>query len=186
MASYYYLVASLPRISLMESPPLALDEFRADCRKLLTEKDFAELELVFAGRIGEGKSSFLRAWADADTQIRNTATKIRASKIGVDARRFLHPYDGCRVWLDQEIANALSQPNPLEREAALDMVRWNFCEEIARLDAFGLSGVLSFAVRLMMATRWAALKEDVGIGRLESLVVELEENAAQRGAVSFK
>ena len=43
-----------------------------------------------------------------------------------------------------------------------------------------------WARKTSLFQEWAAMKEDAGRERLEQLVSQLEENAAQSGAASFK
>jgi len=186
MGLYHYLTSSLPALSLEAPPPFTPDEFRFKCQGVLGKGDLAELDLVLAGRAAEGRSAFSRAWAGADAQIRNTAAKARGAKLGVEAKPFLKSHPGYAVWLDKEVSDALAKASPLARETGLDLARWKFVEDLARADASGLPAVLAFAVKLMLATRWAAMKEEAGRERLEQLVSQLEENAAQSGAASFK
>ena len=186
MGLYHYLTSSLPALSLEAPPPFTPDEFRFKCQGVLGKADQAELDLVLAGRAAEGRSAFARAWAGADAQIRNTAAKARGAKLGVEAKPFLKCHPGYAVWLDKEVGDALAKASPLARETGLDLARWKFVEDLARADASGLPAVLAFAVKLMLATRWAAMKEEAGRERLEQLVSQLEENAAQSGAASFK
>ena len=186
MGLYHYLTSSLPALSLEAPPPFTPDEFRFKCQGVLGKGDLAELDLVLAGRAAEGRSAFARAWAGADAQIRNTAAKARGAKLGVEAKPFLKSHPGYAVWLDKEVSDALAKASPLARETGLDLARWKFVEDLARADASGLPAVLAFAVKLMLATRWAAMKEEAGRERLEQLVSQLEENAAQSGAASFK
>ena len=186
MGRYHYLTSSLPALSLEAPPPFTPDEFRFKCQGVLGKGDLAELDLVLAGRAAEGRSAFARAWAGADAQIRNTAAKARGAKLGVEAKPFLKSHPGYAVWLDKEVSDALAKASPLARETGLDLARWKFVEDLARADASGLPAVLAFAIKLMLATRWAAMKEEAGRERLEQLVSQLEENAAQSGAASFK
>lgn len=186
MGLYHYLTSSLPALSLEAPPPFTPDEFRFKCQGVLGKADQAELDRVLAGRAAEGRSAFARAWAGADAQIRNTAAKARGAKLGVEAKPFLKSHPGYAVWLDKEVTDALAKASPLARETGLDLARWKFVEDLARADASGLPAVLAFAVKLMLATRWAAMKEEAGRERLEQLVSQLEENAAQSGAASFK
>lgn len=185
MGGYQYLVASLPAISLSVAPPYTPEQFRFSCQGVLSDGDLAELDLILAGQAESGSSEFSQAWAAADAQIRNTVARDRAAKLGVDVRSFLHEHSGYRVWLDKEVADAMAKPNPLDREMALDMVRWHFCEDMALTDDTGMPAVLGFAVRLMLANRWAGMDAEAGRNRLEDLVTKLEENATQSGAVSF-
>lgn len=186
MGLYHYLTSSLPALSLEAPPPLSPDEFRFKCQGVLNRGDLAELDLVLAGRAAEGRSAFARAWAGGDAQIRNTAAKMRGAKLGVEAKPFLKSHPGYAVWLDKEVSDALAKASPLARETGLDRTRWKFAEDLARADATGLPAVLAFAVKLALAARWAAMKEEAGRARLEQLVSQLEENAAQSGAASFK
>lgn len=186
MGSYPYLTSSLPALSLEAAPPFSPDEFRFRCQGVLSDADLAELDLLLAGRAAEGRAAFSTAWAGGDAQIRNTTAKARGAKLGVEAKPFLKSHPGYAVWLDKDVGDALAKASPLAREMGLDRTRWKFVEELALQDASGLPAVLAFAVQLMLATRWAAMKEEAGRERLEQLVSQLEENAAQSGTASFK
>ena len=186
MGAYQYLTSSLPALSLEAPPPFSPAEFRFKCQGVLSKTDLVELDLLLAGKSSEGRTAFSVAWAGGDAQIRNTAAKARGAKLGVEAKPFLHSHPGYAVWLDKEVADALAKASPLDRELGLDGARWKFVEDLARTDAFGLPAVLAFAVKLMLVARWAAMKEEVGRERLEQLVSQLEENAAQSGAAGFK
>jgi hypothetical protein len=100
---------------------------------------------------------------------------MRGAKLGVEAKPFLKSHPGYAVWLDKEVTDALAKASPLAREMGLDLARWKFVEDLARADASGLPAVLAFAVKLMLAARWAAMNEEAGRARLEQLVSELEE-----------
>ncbi|HOO20473.1 MAG TPA: DUF2764 family protein [Kiritimatiellia bacterium] len=186
MGGYTYLVASLPSLSLEAPPPFTPEEFRFKCQGVLSDADLAELDGLLAGRAGDGSSAFAQAWAAADAQIRNSTARARAAKRGVEAKGFLRSHPGYAVWLDKEVSDALAKANPLAREQGLDHARWKFVEELALADAFGLPAVLAFAVKLMLASRWAAFEEEAGRKRLEELVSQLEENAVSKGAADFK
>ena len=186
MGGYPYLVSSLPALSLEAPPPFSPAEFRFRCQGVLSDLDLAELDQLLAGKSAEGRTAFSQAWAAGDAQIRNTAAKVRGAKLGVEAKPFLQSHPGYAVWLDKEVTDALAKANPLDRELGMDGARWKFAEDLARADASGLPAVLAFAVKLMLAARRAALKEEAGRERLEQLVSQLEENAAQSGAASFK
>jgi hypothetical protein len=186
MAGYTYLVASLPALSLDAPPPFSPDEFRFRCQGVLGDEDLAELDLILAGKAEEGRTSFCRAWAAADAQVRNTVAKARAAKLGVEAKSYLRSHPGYAVWLDKEVSDALAKANPLMRELGLDAARWKFVEELALADAFGVAAVLAFAVKLTLAARWAAMDENAGREQLEKLVSQLEDNAASSGAADFK
>lgn len=186
MGGYHYLVSSLPALALEAPPPFAPAEFRFRCQGVLSKTDLGELDLLLAGRAAEGRTAFSKAWAAGDAQIRNTAARMRGARLGVEAKPFLKSHPGYAVWLDKEVSDALAKASPWARETGIDAARWKFAEDLARADAFGLPAVLAFAVKLMLATRRAALTDEAGRERLEQLVSQLEENAASSGAADFK
>lgn len=186
MGGYDYLTSSLPALSLDAPPPCSPDEFRFRCQGVLSEEDLRELGLLLAGRADEGCSGFCRGWAAADAQIRNSAAKVRGTKLGVDAKPFLRSHEGYSVWLDRAVAEALAKANPLACERGLDEARWAAAEDLGKEDPTGLSGVLAWAVQLTLAEKWSGRKDAVGRERLEGLVQELEERAAKSGATDFK
>ena len=186
MGGYNYLVSSLPALSLAAPPPFSPSDFRFRCQGVLSKGDLAELDLVLAGRAAESRAAFSRAWAGADAQIRNTAAKTRGLKLGVEVKSLLRSHPGYAVWLDREVTDALAKASPLDREMGLDLARWHFVEDLGRKDPAGPGAVLAFAVKLMLAARWAAFQDEAGRAQLEQLVSQLEENAAQTGAASFK
>ena len=63
--------------------------------------------------------------------------------------------------------DAFAKSNPLERERSLDATRWNVLDELARQDSFGLSGVLSYALQIRLASRWSSMNDDKGLRHLE-------------------
>ena len=70
------------------------------------------------------------------------------------------------------MTDAYAKRDPLRRERALDRCRWRLLEDIAFEDPYGLSGVLSFAVKLHIAARWAALEDEEGRKRVQGLIEE--------------
>lgn len=186
MGGYHYLMSSLPALSLDAPPPCTPEEFRFRCQGALSAEDQRELALLLEGRAGEGASRFCRDWAAADAQIRNSAAKVRGSRLGVDPKPFLRSHEGYRVWLDRAVGEALGKPNPLARERGLDEARWAVAEDLGKADPTGLAGVLAWAVQLTLAARWAGRNDAEGKARLERLVQDLEDRAAKSGATDFK
>lgn len=186
MGGYGYLTSSLPALTLGAPAPVAPADFLFRCQGVLAEADLAELKQVLEGHPEAGTTAFAKAWAAADTQIRNAVARLRAGRLGVEAKPFLREHAGYLVWLDRAVADALAKGNPLEREMALDAVRWQFAEEAAQADSTGMPAVLAFAVKLVLCARWAGMEEAAGRKKLDGLVEQLEEHAANTGAVDFK
>ncbi|MDR0993902.1 MAG: DUF2764 domain-containing protein [Verrucomicrobiota bacterium] len=182
MGGYNYLVSSLPALALGSPPPFTPEDFLFHTQGVLSEADQAELAAVLSGHPERGYSGFARMWSAGDTQIRNTIAKARGAKLGVEVKPFLHSHPGYSVWLDKDVSDALAKSNPLESEMGLDAARWKYVDDLALADPTGLPGVLAFAVKLMLVSRWSGMDEKAGRERLEQLVSDLEEQAPQAGS----
>ena len=53
--------------------------------------------------------------------------------------------------------------DPLERELALDRLRWTLLDELAVSQAFGFQAVLAYGLKLRLAEKWAAMDEAEGL-----------------------
>lgn len=168
--TYEYLVASLPVLALDEPPPFSAEEFRFQCQGPLCDEDLEDLMLILDGLAREGRSAFCRKWFSIDTQIRNAVARVRASERGIEARGYLRDHPDFDSYVEQAVNDAYGRHNPLERERALDECRWHLLEMLAFGQAFGLSAVLAFAMKLQIAERWSAMKEEAGRERFDQLV----------------
>lgn len=186
MRDYPYLVSSLPALALGSPAPFSPQDFLFHCQGALAAEDLAEIAAVLEGRAADGHSAAAQEWAAVEAQVRNAAAKVRGTRLGVEAKPFLKPHRGYRVWLDKEVADALAKPNPLQAEMALDAVRWKAADDIAQQDARGLGAVVAFAAKLTLVARWAQMDDAAGRAKLDGLVEDLEKGAADSGAVSFK
>lgn len=179
--SYYYIVASLPTLALGEPPPFDGAGFLRQSANVLEAGDLAELALVLEGREAEGCSAFSREWVNSEAQLRNAVARTRAAKLSVEVRPYLRDHAGYDVSLEKGVADAYAKPNPLERELALDRLRWKRLEDLAARDPFSLSAVLAFAVRLRLAARWAAMQEAAGQAKLDELLKAHETRKTAEG-----
>lgn len=176
----YFLVASLPAVSLQAPPEWSWDAFRAESARHLSAADAAELDDVDAAR--EGRSPFSKAWAQHEAQLRNAVARARASRREVDAGPHLRAHRGFSVALEHRVAEAFGKPNPLERERTLDQARWEKAEALALTSPFGLEALLAYGIKLRLAQRWATLDDEAGRAALLGAVQGVRD--AARGAAA--
>lgn len=177
---YYYLTASLPGLEMEAPLPFSSTEFRSLCESVLEEKDFPELDCVLEGRVADGTSVFCREYAAAETQLRSALARLRAGHRKIEATPFLRDHPGFSMSIEKAVADAWAKTSPLERERVLDRHRWKVLEDLALMDSFGLPAVLSFAARLKLAERWAAMTEEKGQSRLNELLAGMMAHEAMQ------
>lgn len=166
--SYEYLVASLPMLFPGDPPPFGVPDFLFRCAGVLSPEDHRTLERLLAGRADETAHPAAREWAARDAQLRNAVAQARATAWQADARPYLRDHAGFDGTVRDGVADALTKPNPLERERTLDRCRWHLLDDIARADPFGMGAIVAFAMKLQIAARWAELTPDAGRAALES------------------
>jgi len=192
MASYYYLVASLPALFLDEEPPITSAEFMAACDQWLDADDVRDIHCLMdnhsacvkatpdktADRPECIKGACANQWLARETEIRNTIAGLRAAKARVDAESFLRPCRELDLYTEKAVAEAMSRPQPLERELGLDQLRWSLLDDLSRFDPFGLPAVIAYALKLKLVERWSALTVAKGRAVVEEyLTKQLTEMA---------
>ncbi|HCF94390.1 MAG TPA: hypothetical protein DEW46_04960 [Verrucomicrobia bacterium] len=175
--SYYYLAASLPMLSLDGEPPISLEDFLNRCDEHLSKKDSTALDALFSKHDTASRHTFVRAWRDRETQLRNAIVRVRAQRQSLDPASFLHHQDGFDSSVEKAVADAFSRANPLERERALDRVRWATAEELSGFDPFTGSAILAYALKLNIALRWASQDSAAGLQQAQTLVARNPQEA---------
>ena len=72
--------------------------------------------------------------------------------------------------IEQGVAAAFEQPDPLMRERALARLRWQAIEVLQGIQPLAPEVVLAYAVKLRLLTRWTLLDEEIAQARLDALV----------------
>ena len=137
------------------------------------------------------KSGFLREWSEFDRTLRNVtaAAVARAGSRSVEGvivgegdaadqlRRSSASDFGLRgelPYIDAVIAAVNDEPNLLEKERKLDMIRWEQAVELASFDYFNIDAVLSYLTRINIVARWSSLDPKRGREMFERIMAELD------------
>ena len=167
---YYYLIASLPTLTLGRVPAIGEAAFRARCREHLTAADGAAVEDVFATGGAHSDHPFVAAWRERDTRVRNAVARARALRLGRDAAPHLRPEREFDAYTPRAVAEAFARPSPAERELELDRYRWQVIDELAGTAVFTSEIVLAYALKLRLTERWRKLDDAAGRRTVEAYV----------------
>lgn len=163
-----YLLSSLPALELGAPAPFSLEECRRRCEGI-EGIDIKDFDAVIAGI--PGSHPFTVAYASALTEIKNVTAALRASKWeNSDIRISERPYLGYHVDLHLKIAEAINIQNPLEREIALERVRWQVAEYLAGIEYFSEAKFYAYVVKLQINNRLAGLNEKLGRETVEDFI----------------
>ncbi len=174
MSMHYYLLASLPELTLGQPPPLSPARFLSLCEGQLAPGEMDDVRLAL-GSFGaqpppEEPHPYLAAWMRIMKQLRNALACARASKRGPDAKTRAMEHRGYSGYMHNAITHALESSNPMETELELDRTRWRVAEALLEGDPFDFARVLAYAVKLRLAWRWAHMDEQAARERIAVLV----------------
>lgn len=168
--NYYYLYSFLPTLSLESPPPFSSERFYELCSEHLTPFDYRTLESLNEPIEETSPVAFIAAWRDFEVSLRNALTRIRAGKLKRDASAEIKPTIDYSMETEKAVSEAMARPSPIEREAALDKIRWKKIEDLAGLDPFASQSIFSYALRLKIAEKWERVSVQTGTERAEKII----------------
>jgi hypothetical protein len=168
--SIYYLISSLPMLSLDQRPLITVEAFVEACRAQLSPEDAEAAEALL--RHTPSRHPFVAAWRDKDALLRNAIARARADRANVEEARWLRPTEGYDTCIDLLVEEAFQQTDPLTLERELDLVRWMIAENLQGYDPMSTNVALGYAIKLTLAWRWANLDMDQGRATFEKLTTQ--------------
>jgi hypothetical protein len=168
--SIYYLISSLPLLSLDQRPRITVAAFVEACRAQLRPEDAEAAEALIHHT--PSPHPFVAAWRDKDALLRNAIARARADRANIEEERWLRPTEGCDTCLDLLVEEAFQQTDPLNLERELDMARWMIAENLQGYDPMSTHVALGYAIKLTLAWRWANLNADQGRATFEKLTTQ--------------
>ncbi len=162
MASYYYLVASLPELRADGDMPITYGEFLACCQSNVSESDYAILEnLTLSSREGP----LVKEWAQFYGMLRKELNYQRSVNLG---RSYSSVYDKDGS-ISQVVASALSAKNPLEAERLLLEYEFENLDSLVGLHMFDDYVLFGYAIKLRLLERLTCFEQEKGKNEFETL-----------------
>lgn len=196
MKEYYYLISSLPTLSLDETNKklkIDVDEFSQQCLANVSEDELKLIEqisLIPSSTMIEGDddgefltnvnnstsvdTSVAEKWYKWEICLRNAIAKKRAPR-SRDLSDILQTEYDFYSEIERCIQNAYSTNNPLERENMFDKLRWAFLDELENEHQFDFGFLCIYKIKLLLVLKRLQRDESVAYECLESVVENLQE-----------
>ncbi|MFR9602783.1 MAG: DUF2764 family protein [Rikenellaceae bacterium] len=133
---------------------------------------------------------FLREWAQTDLNLRNVAAAVVARTKSIPVEEVVVGEGGIvdqlikssaadfglrgeLSYIDGVISAVNDEPNLVEKEHKIDLIRWDEATEILNFDYFNINTILSYLVKVNIVARWAMLDPKRGREMFEAMVGEL-------------
>ena len=130
-----YIVSSLPALSFGAGAPLTWEKFVATC----------------------GGEPDAATWTDLEAQLNNAMAEARGGE------KYKRPATGCSLYWKNRVLACFQERDVLKRDEMLDRVRWDAAGELTPpADPLGKGALLTYAVRLKIALKRAAISAEAG------------------------
>lgn len=172
MASYYYLIASLPELGTTGDMPITYSEFLTCCQSNVSEKDFEILkDLTLASKEGP----LVEDWAKFYEMLTRELGYQRSLNLG---RSYTSSYDK-DAFISQAVASALSAKNPLEAERGLLEYEFQALDSMVGLHMFDDYVLFGYAIKLKLLERLSCFEKEKGKAEFQSLFNGIQQQVYQ-------
>lgn len=188
------LLPSDDEINLPNYITLFLEWIKKQESKDLTVEVENTLHSLFYAQVLKTKNVFLRNWFVFELNLKNILTtfncihfdyeltdqliKIEQNmpvySLLVNKRLKLELFEDELPFNDQVFRIAESDLKLIEKEKALDKIRWDYLDENTFFHYFTIEKILSFVIKLQITERWMKLDEETGRALLERLINDLQ------------
>lgn len=171
MASYYYLVATLPSLRYDGTPPFSVEKFVSLCKEHVGKHDFQTIEAAIRQR--PSNHSFLKQWQHFESMLKKELNDQRSRKLGLNSS--IYKNDGDKEHRIAEVVRqAVQNEDVLASENALLLLQWKFLDELSALHTFDVEGLLSYALKLTLLERKSLFIREEGNTEFKRLFSNLQ------------
>ncbi len=145
MASYYYLISSLPMLRAGDAPPLDYAAFLDQCRGAVSDRVYRSLEEL---TVRSEDGGFVSRWAAFYRVLQGELTYQRRVKRGESCAA---PNERDAA-VTQTVTAAVNAKDPLEGERLLLALEFDRLDELVGLHSFDDCALYGYALKLQLSS----------------------------------
>ena len=175
MASYYYLVASLPMLRFEDPPPITLAQFLKTCEQNMGEHAYALVKGLAEGHITEihEKHAYLSQWYTRVSDVKRALHRSRAKALSrTEAASDEH--QALDIHAQEVVKQAMQADDPLAAELLLMRYWWDQAEELRTSGYFTLEVLFTYTIQLDLLERKALFTPMEGNAEFKRLFSNLQ------------
>lgn len=168
MASYYYLLSSLPMLKADGSPPLTYAEFLEMCKSAVSAAKYSALENL---TLSSNKGPLLSEWSEFYAAFERELIRYRNQRSGKQVQNA-----GVRdESVFKTISAAVGGKNPLEAEKALLALEFEKLNELIGTHYFDDHALMGYALKLKLLERKNVFDQKKGKAELGRILHGLQQ-----------
>lgn len=183
MAEYYYLVSSLPELAPEAEPSERMDAFMESCGDWLSVGEMAILSsLSLTPELLSDETTemtdTIALWYDWETCLRNRIVRQRSGS-GQEMEMVLRYECDYYSEIESGVMEAWAQPDPKERERALDLLRWRYLDHLEGGHYFDFARLCIYKLKLMLREKWRFRQVEPGLANLDRTLVAIGQRQGE-------
>ena len=172
MASYYYLISSLPDLRTDGEMPFSYDEFLSMCQSNVSESKYECLKNL---TLSSEEGPLLKEWSVFYKNLMSELNYQRSMNLG---RAYLTSYDKDSV-VTQVVGTVLAAKNPLEAEKILLDYEFENLDSLVGLHTFDDVYLFGYAIKLKLLERQSCFVQAKGKKEFKRLFDQVQQRVYQ-------
>lgn len=173
MASYYYLISSLPTLHFEMKAPFTSDQFLSLCKEHLSKNDLAAIKTLLGYGDGQIKHRYVQKWLDYQNGLKANLVEMRLNKLNKSIEGLKQKSKG-DVASSEIVKSALQASNPLEAELILMRHQFKKASMLSQATYFEAEVLMNYAVQLKILERKDLFVKEKGEKEFEHLFTTLQ------------
>lgn len=168
MASYYYLISSLPDLRTDGEMPMSYGDFLSYCEPNVSASVYQLLESL---TLSSDKGPLLKEWAAFYGTLKRELNAQRSAALG----RSYPPITEKDIMNTRVVNAALAAKNPLEAEKVLLDYEFEMLDELVGLHMFDDHVLVGYAIKLKLLERQSCFEQEKGKAEFKSLFDQVQQ-----------
>ena len=168
MASYYYLMSSLPMLRADGEMPLTYEEFLSRCRGSVSDQRY---EMLSSLSVDSSGGPLVSDWAAFYGKLKAELTYQRSVRLG---RGIPAPTERDDAAV-RAVSAAMNEKDPLAAEKLLLAMEFEQLDALVSLHYFDEAALVGYALKLKLLERKTIFRFSEGKAELESIVTGIQE-----------
>lgn len=168
MASYYYLISSLPDLKTDGELPITYKEFLYNCQSNVSEYKYQLLENL---TLSSTEGPLMKEWAATYGMLTKELNYQRSMNLG---KSYSSAYDKDSM-IAQVAASALAAKNPLEAEKILLDYEFDILDSLVGLHTFDDYVLFGYALKLKLLERQSCFVKEKGKAEFKALFDQIQK-----------
>ncbi|NPV36153.1 MAG: DUF2764 family protein [Bacteroidales bacterium] len=151
-----------------------------------------QLTALYLDEMCHSTNLFMRQWFTFERNLRNVLAALTARKFKLEVNKVVVGDDDISRAIarsqsrDFGISDEFPQVEKIiqifettqlaEREKSIDVLRWNYLDELNTFNYFSIEVILAFLIKLQIVQRWMALDPKAGVEIFRRLLKDLENS----------